>query len=221
MPEQTTELERIISRLERVETENRRLKRVGLSVLVVVGPFLFMGQTRTPKTVEAAQFIVKDTSGKVRGALGTFEGLTQLSLYGPEGAQGTHSSAPSVLVGNGPQGPYLTFTDANGKTRLNLIMENDAPGLVLYNRSAEEVASINASGDVGDLHLGRVNGSEHLEATVVPDHGPYLVLTDEAGFRATIGAIDLQTARTGTTHRTSAASVVLFSKDKSVLWSAP
>ena len=39
--------------------------------------------------------------------------------------------------------------------------------------------------------------------------------------KTVIGSIDLETPRTGETHKTSAASVVLFDKDKQVVWQAP
>jgi hypothetical protein len=51
--------------------------------------------------------------------------------------------------------------------------------------------------------------------------GPSLQLSDKEGFQAELGASSLVTLKTGETHRTSAASVVLFGKDKKVLWSAP
>jgi hypothetical protein len=51
--------------------------------------------------------------------------------------------------------------------------------------------------------------------------GPSLSLTDKEGFQAVLGVSSLVTPRTGETHQTSAASLVLFDKDKSVLWSAP
>jgi len=46
-------------------------------------------------------------------------------------------------------------------------------------------------------------------------------LSDSQGYQTAIGSTDLSTPRTGETHKTSAASVVLIGKDKRVLWSAP
>jgi hypothetical protein len=48
-----------------------------------------------------------------------------------------------------------------------------------------------------------------------------LDLADELGFAARVGVGDLITPRTGETHKTSAASLVLFDKDKNVIWKAP
>ena len=51
--------------------------------------------------------------------------------------------------------------------------------------------------------------------------GPSLTLTDDAGYETSAGVSSLVTTQTGEKHQTSAASLVLFGKDKTVLWSAP
>jgi len=64
--EQSTELSNILARLGRVERENRRMKRTGLGVLVLVGAVLLMGQAHSKRTVEAENFVLKDESGRIR-----------------------------------------------------------------------------------------------------------------------------------------------------------
>jgi hypothetical protein len=222
MPEESMELRAIVARLARVERENRSLKRAGVSVLVILGAIFVMGQAQGTKTIDATQFNVRDSRGRIRGVLGTHEGFTFLNLYGPEGV---HSAGPSVsdsvMVGNGPEGQYVIFTDAKGKTRLDLVLDrDDKPGLRLYNREAEEIAALTASGNSADLGLGRVGGPEQFEVSVGPDFAPHLVLSDKAGFQTLIGAANVQTPR-GETLNSSAATIVLFGKDRHVLWSAP
>lgn len=51
--------------------------------------------------------------------------------------------------------------------------------------------------------------------------GPSLELEDNEGFSTILGRSDLVENRTGRKERTPAASLVLFDKDKKVLWSAP
>jgi len=48
-----------------------------------------------------------------------------------------------------------------------------------------------------------------------------LIVSDSRGFEAAIGAVSLVTPSTGETHKTSVASLVLFDKDKNVIWKAP
>jgi hypothetical protein len=48
-----------------------------------------------------------------------------------------------------------------------------------------------------------------------------LSIKDNEGYEAILGVSALQTPKTGEKHRTSAASLVLFDKDKNVIWKAP
>lgn len=51
--------------------------------------------------------------------------------------------------------------------------------------------------------------------------GPLIQVIDKEGFETALGVMDLQTIKTGSKNQTSAASVILFGKDKKVIWSAP
>lgn len=64
--------------------------------------------------------------------------------------------------------------------------------------------------------------SAGVNARIEVDAGmPSLTVSDNEGFQTTVGTELLETTRTGETHKTSAASVVLFDKEKNVLWKAP
>lgn len=67
MSSQCFELNTIHHRLERLEKQNNRLK----SLLVVVGIFtctlFLLGQARPSRIVEAEKFLLKDSTGKIRG----------------------------------------------------------------------------------------------------------------------------------------------------------
>jgi hypothetical protein len=70
----------------------------------------------------------------------------------------------------------------------------------------------------GFMAVQRKGGSVSFGAGV---DGPSLTLSDNEGFEASLGVSSLVTPRTGESHRTSAASIVLFGKDKKLIWSAP
>jgi hypothetical protein len=70
MHRETMELDDLLSRLERVEKENRRVKRITITGLLVLSSAFFMGQARPSRTIEAEKFVVKDSNGKVRGEFG-------------------------------------------------------------------------------------------------------------------------------------------------------
>jgi len=51
--------------------------------------------------------------------------------------------------------------------------------------------------------------------------GPNLTIDDNEGYSTVLGRPDLLLTKTGKREQTPAASLVLFDKDKNVLWSAP
>jgi hypothetical protein len=54
-----------------------------------------------------------------------------------------------------------------------------------------------------------------------PDDSQNVTLRDKEGYSTQIGKTDLVVPTTGRKEQTPAASIVLFDKDKRVLWSAP
>jgi hypothetical protein len=87
MSEQTPELCGIVSRLERLEKENRRLKGLGVAVLTIASAIVLMGQMQAGRTVEAERFVLKDATGKIRAQINTVEDNAVLALYGPQGSK--------------------------------------------------------------------------------------------------------------------------------------
>src|SRR5215470_2536482 len=75
-----------VKRLERLESENRKLKRIG-TVILAVGCILFLSAQTAPKnqTVEAEKFVLRDAGGKVRGRLSADSKKTLLELFNAEG----------------------------------------------------------------------------------------------------------------------------------------
>ncbi len=72
-------MEALARRLDRVERENRWLKRAGVMALFVIAAIVLMGQAtwklappgKPGRVVGAEQFIVHDARGGVRAELGT------------------------------------------------------------------------------------------------------------------------------------------------------
>ena len=59
----------VMNRLERLEKQNRRIKQIGALALILIASVLLMGQASSKRTVEANQFMLKDTSGRLRATL--------------------------------------------------------------------------------------------------------------------------------------------------------
>jgi len=71
----------ILKRLERLEAENRRLKVCGTVLAVAIAAFVLMGQAvARPKVVEAERFVLKDSSGNIRGWMGLLKEGSELTL---------------------------------------------------------------------------------------------------------------------------------------------
>ncbi len=104
-------LDTLRQRLDRLERETWRLKRVGAAVLVGIATVVLMGQATTSRTVEAERFILKDASGKSRGALGI-------------GANGTVA---------------LFLLDQDGKHRVELSLGNEGSPSFILRDKAEKV----------------------------------------------------------------------------------
>jgi hypothetical protein len=172
----------LLSKIERLEKENRRVKQIMTSGLLILCCAFFMGQSRPGRTIEAERFIVKDSSGKTRGEFGVDHS---------DAGGATLTVGSLVAGGRGTSGEkYLVTLHGGDYAWINL-------------RAADSREYIN----------GRLNNET--------DDGALFSVTDGKDYETDIGNTDLLSPRTGEKHSTSAASVVLFGKDKTVLWSAP
>jgi len=186
-------LEDLHDRILKLEKQNRRFKRLGVAALIVPALLLFMGQAPSKKTIEANEFILRDDGGNIRARLFVTEkNTTKMAIPG---------MAEPVPITFNPKA-MLALYDEKGK----------AIGMLDDDSLSFSKSHVFLSGGV--LSMG-----DQTAAAVV---SPYSVsLFDEQGFEATLGRTALVTARTGEKQMTSAASLVLFDKNKNVIWKAP
>jgi len=85
----------VLKRLEKVEGENRFLRRLVLLILLVTGGVLAMGpavrslgQGRQSHRIEAEEFVLKDRDGSVRAKLAVSGNTPQLTVYDGTGNPG-------------------------------------------------------------------------------------------------------------------------------------
>jgi hypothetical protein len=97
----------------------------------------------------------------------------------------------------------------------------NGPALRLYDANDKERLSLNVHRDLSGVPEVSLSDSDRVRISLNLIDGPSVYLNDEQGYSAALGNTDLVTPRTGETSKTSAASVVLFGKDKKVLWQAP
>lgn len=203
----------ILSRIERLETQNRKLKRGALVFLVAVASVGLMGQTQQrkstrapaaastppappalPKNIEAESFVLKDPAGHVRAEL-------SMSGTGPSFKLRDQSGSALVTVSlndSAPGGPFVLLSDPQHHAGLSMsVLEGAGSQLTLTGERPEVQAHIGVASD-----------------------GTSLQLSDQDGFSANIGN-GVQTTKSGQTKKTTAASIALFNKDRKVLWTAP
>jgi|SRR5579862_8212940 len=144
MDQSTGELIERLSRLEsqqaKLQRSNKHLRVTTGAMLLLCGALFTMAQTSiaVPETVEAQQFLLRDSSGKLRGAMGVL----------PDGAVG------------------LNLSDPNGRTRVTVdLASNGTPGVDLYDQDGKVRATM-ALGDAGQPGLGLYGPNGHLRTSL-------------------------------------------------------
>lgn len=210
------ELGALLSRVERLEKQNRRLKQGALIFVIAIASIGVMAQTKQkpstptsgqkskartaapapapagPTAIEAQAFILKDSNGHVRAELGLTGSTPSLKFKDENG-----SALVTLALNDTPGGPMLLLSDPQHHASVALsVLEHAGPQLALTGERADV-----------QLHMG-----------VAPD-GTTLELSDKDGFTTSIG--NGVVAKNGQAKQTSAASIVLYGKQRKVLWSVP
>jgi hypothetical protein len=198
-----TDVKSLYERVEHVEKQNRWMKRTGAVAVLSAVVLLVSGQAKvdTKKTVEASEFVLKDANGVVRAKLGMGVALMM-------------------------KGPGLVLYDERGQERASVSTSEEQAKI--YLSSGSSITSPSSSmwagmpgkdgsgvGVTGPSGVVRMN----LDGPLIG--GPQIGLQDKDGYETHIGKTDLVITKSGKTEHTSAASVVMFDKEKKVLWSAP
>ena len=162
--EHLNQVNTILTRLERVERENKWMKQIGGFALVVLLSVPLLGQAASKNIVKAEEFVLVDKDGKERAVLGTGENDLFNMLRGRE------------------VGPHLVLIDKDGKRRIELALwPEGSPSLFLMDRNGEPRASLAVGPDGlsrlilldedGD-QLFEMPRSRDLEFADPPDLGP-------------------------------------------------
>jgi hypothetical protein len=140
-------------RLDQLERENRRWRRLALGTWLAVAAIGLLGQSAAPparpvgasRVIEGERFVLRDSAGRVGATLGWETDTPRLALHDPDGRP---RAVLSVAAGGAPG---LTLLDADGQTaRAALVVGPDgAPGLALFDPAGKPrlaVALFHASG---------------------------------------------------------------------------
>lgn len=195
-----SEFDSLRARLARLEGQNRCM-RVVLLILSLICILSAVSCESSPKTIEAQRFVMTDKNGQLRAEIAmTYDfgpkGNPVIRLFDERGKELTTIGA-GVLTISGEKGQATLLSDRlqMGVTALDSIARLEADGSLLL--------------------LGK-------HGTVLMDSGkPVLEVTDDNGFRADLGSNDLVTPTTGSQATTSAATLMLSTKDGKIIWSSP
>lgn len=183
----------LIVRLEKLEQDNRRLKRLGTAALVLASALALMAATRSvPNVIRAHEFEVVDNAGKVGMR---FEASS-------EGAD--------IIIA-----PSALSAPSEGKTPAVSIGASGDHSWANLGYAAWITTPTKPHPFVGFEPV--------LDLSSSSSKGPRIELNDSQGYVMSLGSIALVTPGTGATEQTSAASIVMFDNDKKrhVIWQAP
>jgi len=180
------------SRLAALEKQNRRFRQLGAALLVLTASLAVMGQAPSKKIIEANEFILRDDSGKLRARL-SLEETQSAATFQLFEPNGTEK----VHIDSGASGAGTKMTLSGAAIAFSDVGE--------FGLLVPDMLLMVKVGEPSRMELGRGR----------------LRLTDAQGFSANFGETELVKPSTGEKHTTSAASVVLFDRNKNVIWKAP
>jgi len=111
----------VVRRLERLERENRNLRRAGLAAVALTGVAFLASASAVCKTVWAERFVLKDPSNRERAVLTAYEtgGTPKLSLLDEQGKE-------ALTFGVGNDGvAYLELPGDEGPVRRQILLSSD------------------------------------------------------------------------------------------------
>ena len=191
MKSDVPELRVILERIEKLEVQNRRLRRCSVAILALLSAVILTGQgAPSPRVVEAQRFILKDSDGNVRGWMGT--------------------------IGNGSE---LSLGNVNAQPMMRLIVSTDSSDLHFFG-SRKSGMNLGLDSGNPDISIIGAEGNGGAGITF-GEYGPSLTLQDAKGFSTIVGATQLEKPVNSGAFFTSAASIVLLDKDKKVIWRTP
>lgn len=167
----TPSLQSVSDRLARLERQNRWFKRAGFALLLLAAAIAVMGQAGASRVLEANEFVLKDSAGKVRARLSmeTADRPT-LTFYASNGL------LPALLAGGDE--PFLVLNRAGSNEQISLSANKAFYGLGLYDKALRVGLSVQ-KGAPG-LDLFDENGTRRVELTD-DSSGPKFNLTDSDG----------------------------------------
>ena len=241
MSEETHAQDLILSRIARLEAQNRAWKRGALAGLVAVAALGLLAVTsvgafevglmgQTSQTSQTGQTQRKPTprAGTPRSAApapapAPAAPVTPKNIEAESFILKDANGKVRAELSMGGTGPSLKFRDQAGMALVTLSLNDSAPnGPFLLLSDPQHHAGLSMSvleGAGSQLSLTGERADVQAHIAVTPE-GTSLALSDGEGFTANLGS-GMQPSKNGQVKKTTAASITLLNKDRKLLWSAP
>ncbi len=164
MTTQQPDFAAVMRRLEKLERQNRWMKRAGAVVLLLAGAAVLMGGQDQPKgkSAEPEKYVLRDDKGNERAWLGMAKDGPALRFRDEKGKD-------RVWLGLLKDTPGLVFSDDNGKRRAAMSTGKGTVSLVFYDDSEKARAWLVISKEAAALHLLGDRGQQHAGLSVEGD----------------------------------------------------
>jgi len=186
MQDSSKDMQSVLSRLERLEAQNRFFKTSGLLLLLGIGSFVAMAQSSSkPEVIEAQRFVLVDEKGNVRACLGQLGDGSELTL-------GNSSKNPMMTFKVGDDSSDLHFRGREN-SGMNLGLDLGVPPITLVGAKATGLTNIS-----------------------VPASGPVITVQDASGRKALMGVTTANSTETKSNESPSASFALLDKAKKVV-----
>lgn len=211
-------------RLERLERDNRRLKRAavaGIALAAALGVLYSAACSsgRHPAAIKpdaekvtAREFNVVDSAGKVRVKIAM--DCSQADDCRPEIRLFDKDGKPATAVGAG------TLTVSGEKDEASLLSDRLQFSVGSKGTSPSVTAQVGSGTGGGGLLSLEGNNGGYVRVNA---NSPNIELKDSKGYVMDLGAVDLTAVVSGKTSQTTADSIVMFGNDSRhhMIWRAP
>lgn len=201
----------ITARLERLERNNKRFKRLATVALVIAAAFCAIYAARpVPDKITAHEFDVVDGAGTVRAKLDNY----RLWLFDSNGR-------PTIALTSASNGAGIEFYGTETQKIGQVELPVDRMQLTTWGLSFNDTHGRLVIG-LGGISPAKTSDLPLPDLTLAGT-SPHISLSGSKGYSMDLGTSDLVMPTTGETHQTSAASIVMFGNDKDhhVIWRAP
>jgi hypothetical protein len=156
------DFESLSKAVERVERENLRFKKIGVSLIIVAVVALTMGQSRSSRTVEADAFVLRGPDGSVRAKFDTHNGSTELLFFNDAGQS-------RLAIKSGEEGESLEMLSDGGELLATVsVALQKAPKL---SPTTSTIAALGSSAGPGVI----MNASKEIAIVRVADQSGHRV----------------------------------------------